>query len=121
MSYQHVETVEGEEHSMWCADTMQICPPEDNGPVICTELADVQSRENETLVTEFKDVFSGKPGQTNLTEHSINNMTANPVGQLPYRLPYAHRDLVKQMIDLMLKDGVIEPSTSDWASPIVLC
>eukprot|EP00731_Ephydatia_muelleri_P010145 Em0005g731a len=84
---------------------MEICPPENNGPVIFTELADVKSRENEALVTEFKDVFSGKPGQTNLTEHSINNMTANPVGQLPYRLPYAHRDLVKQMIDLMLKDG----------------
>eukprot|EP00731_Ephydatia_muelleri_P014418 Em0008g138a len=38
----------------------------------------------------------------------------------PYRLPYAHREWVKKEIEAMLKDGVVEPSMSDWASPIVL-
>ena len=40
--------------------------------------------------------------------------------QRPYRVPYSQRELVKQELDRMLKAKVIRPSTSPWASPIVL-
>ena len=33
---------------------------------------------------------------------------------------YAHREAVRQEIDDMLKAGIIEPSTSEWSSRIVL-
>ena len=37
----------------------------------------------------------------------------------PYRLPHTYRDLVEKEIKEMLAAGVIEPSSSEWASPIV--
>ena len=40
--------------------------------------------------------------------------------QRPYRLPHAYWEEVKQELKAMLAEGVIEPSQSDWASPIVL-
>ena len=40
--------------------------------------------------------------------------------QKPYRIPYSQREVVKQELDQMLKAKVIKPSTSPWASPIVL-
>ena len=39
---------------------------------------------------------------------------------LPYRLPQAFRESVWEEIQMMLKNDIIEPSTSDWASAIVL-
>ena len=35
-------------------------------------------------------------------------------------MPYAQRDVVMQELDRMLQAKVIRPSTSPWASPIVL-
>ena len=41
--------------------------------------------------------------------------------QLPIvRIPYSHREMVKRELNEMLASGVIRPSTSPWASPIVL-
>ena len=36
------------------------------------------------------------------------------------RLPYHRRDEVRKLLDSMLSRGVIEPSSSPWAAPIVL-
>ena len=40
--------------------------------------------------------------------------------QPPYRLPHAYRDEVLKELAEMEKEGVIEPSMSEWASPMVL-
>ena len=40
--------------------------------------------------------------------------------QHPYRLPHAHKDVVQQELKEMLAERIVEPSTSDWAAPIVL-
>ena len=38
----------------------------------------------------------------------------------PYRLPQAYRKAVKDELDEMLDNGIIEPSRSEWSFPIVL-
>ena len=43
-----------------------------------------------------------------------------PVRQKSYRIPYSKREVVREELDHMLQNGVIQPSTSPWASPIVL-
>ncbi|CAG2185025.1 unnamed protein product [Mytilus edulis] len=46
--------------------------------------------------------------------------TDKPVYKKPYPLPYARRNKVKVEVEKMLKSGIIEPSTSPYAAPVVL-
>jgi hypothetical protein len=75
------------------------------------------------LLTEFKDVFStgdGDLGKTGAVKHHINTGTAPPIRQKPRRLAPAMQAEADKQIKDMLKRGIIEPSQSPWASPIVL-
>ena len=68
------------------------------------------------------DVFSG-PGQRigrhpNLEIHL--ETTGPPIKQRAYRIPFMKREALSQKIDEYLKQGIIEPSNSPWASPVVL-
>ena len=54
-----------------------------------------------------------------MVTHSIYVEEAVPIRQRAYRVPYSQRDLVQKEIAGMLADGVIRPSKSPWASPIV--
>ena len=69
---------------------------------------------------ETPSVFQSKPGRTTIVQHSIHVGDAAPIRQRPYRIPYSRREMVKRELDEMLASGVIRPSTSPWASPIVL-
>ena len=64
-------------------------------------------------------MFQTLPGHTSLTEHHIITEQAQPVCQAPYRIPHAFREEVNHELKEMLRHGVIEHSTSDWASPMV--
>ena len=75
------------------------------------------------LLGKYESAFSKDEwdiGLTHLTEHPISTGDAAPVKQRPRRLPLAHADHEKKAIEDLIKKGVIEKSTSPWASPIVL-
>ena len=72
------------------------------------------------VISDFADVFNTRPGWTTLAEHRIETGQAPPVRLPPYRLPHAYKDLVARELKEMEESGIIEPSTSEWASPIVL-
>ena len=72
------------------------------------------------VVREFASVFSEVPGRTSAAEHVILVGDGVPIRQKPYRVPYSRRGQVKLEIQKMLDAKVIRPSTSPWASPIVL-
>ena len=71
----------------------------------------------ELVLGKFASVMSDKPGRTSLYEHRIETDNAKPVRSPPYRLPHAYRE--RELID-MEQGGIIEPTCSDWASPIVV-
>ncbi|MCG8112252.1 MAG: reverse transcriptase, partial [Candidatus Thiodiazotropha taylori] len=76
-----------------------------------------------TLLLKFQDSFSKNEwdlGLTHLTAHPINTGSAEPVKQPPRRVPLAYADAEKQAIEDLKAKGVIRPSVSPWASPIVL-
>ena len=50
----------------------------------------------------------------------IDTGNSPPIKQRPWRLPFVHREEAKRQIKDMLTQGVIEPSTNPWSSPIVL-
>ena len=78
-----------------------------------------QNADLESLLAEFDDVFSDKPGRTTLAEHEIHTADAPPIRQAPYRIPHAYRDTVRNELHRLVADDIIEPSSSPWASPIV--
>ena len=89
-------------------------------PVIDEQLEKNQHTQLQELLTEFKDILSNQPGKTNVTEHTIETGDAHPIRLQPYRLPYAYTDKVRQELKDMEESGIIEPSASNWAAPIVL-
>ena len=75
------------------------------------------------LLREYQDIFiqEGQPlGRTRLVEHEIDTGEARPIKQRPRREPLGMQDVVKKEIHDMLDKDVIEPSSSAWASPVVL-
>ena len=75
------------------------------------------------LVFEFANLFaldSSELGHTSTVTHRIDTGEHPPVKQAPRRVPFALREKVCQLVREMLEQGVIKPSSSPWASPIVL-
>jgi hypothetical protein len=82
-----------------------------------------QKEQLRLLLNEFADVFSAGShdlGRTTMVKHKINTSDANPIRQPPRRLPRLKKAEAASAIDDMLKQGIIEPSSSPWAAPIVL-
>ena len=92
----------------------------DEKPKVSDQLTNDQSEDLKMLITEFPEVWSGTPSKTDKMEHNIMTGTAKPIRLPAYRLPHAYRDEVKKELDEMLRNGVIEPSNSEWSAPIVL-
>ncbi|XP_076467207.1 uncharacterized protein LOC143298275 [Babylonia areolata] len=113
---------EGEECSVR-SDDIPLIPLEATEGVddVVIETEDPEFAEQlRVLVEEFDDVFTDLPTCTMLEECRINLWTDVPVRCKPYPVPFSQREVVEKEIDAMLKLGVIEPSTSSYASPTVL-
>ena len=76
-----------------------------------------------SLVLEFADLFaldSSELGRTSVVTHRINTGDHSPMKQPPRRIPFSLREKVCELTQEILDHGVIQPSSSPWASPIVL-
>ena len=65
-------------------------------------------------------MFSGKLGRLEGVEHDIDVQGHAPITQSYYRMAPDKVEVLKAEIDQMLELGVIQPSQSPWASPIIL-
>ena len=86
-------------------------------------LDQTEHREVHQLLCEFADIFSTGPhdlGCTDLVKHRINTGEAPPIRQPLRRLPLVKREEAERVVQEMHEQGVVEPSASPWASPIVL-
>ena len=96
---------------------------ESMSPTHTNPTSNIPNSEYADVIAWNQDVFyeDGKPfGQCPLTEVTIDTGSHPPIRQRPYRTPLAKRKVIDDCIDQMLKDGVIEPSNSPWASPVCL-
>ncbi|XP_069502965.1 uncharacterized protein [Ambystoma mexicanum] len=84
------------------------------------ELTVLQKSELSHLLQDFDDVFSSLPGRTSLTYHRIETKPGSIVRLRPYRIPESKVKAINQEVQEMLDLGIIEPSFSDWSSPVVL-
>ena len=77
----------------------------------------------EGLLHECQDGFAKSKDDLSTTdadEHGMTMVSPENVKLGPRRLPLAKRQALKCELDRLLKLGVIEPSKSSWASPIVM-
>ena len=58
-------------------------------------------------------------GRATSVKHDIVTGDATPVKQ-PLRMPVSRREEAFKAIEDMEKQGIVEPSTSPWSSPVVL-
>ena len=73
------------------------------------------------LLQDFEGMWSGRLGTIKAAKHRIDlEEGAQPVYQPPYRAGHRARGIEKAEIGRMLQEGVIEPASSEWASPVVL-
>ncbi|XP_058888002.1 uncharacterized protein LOC131738165 isoform X1 [Acipenser ruthenus] len=103
-------------------DDLGPCPetPSTRAISMGEQLVPDQQRELRKLIEEFSDVFSDVPGRTNLVEYDIISPPGVTVRERPYRIPESRRSGVRKEVRDMLELGVIEPSRSEWCSPIVI-
>lgn len=59
-------------------------------------------------------------GRTAVLQHQIYTHHQIPIKQRPYRVSPAKQAIVNQQLREMLDAGIVEPSQSGWASPVVL-
>ena len=75
------------------------------------------------FLIQHEDVFaldSSELGSTDIVTHSIDTGDQPPIRQPVRRTPFALRSKVDEMVKEMMEQGVVQPSHSPWASPIVL-
>jgi len=73
------------------------------------------------LLEKHRALWSGHLGSIKATERLIELKPGyKPVRLNPHRMGPRTRELIKAQVDRMLKLEVIEPSQSEWASPVVL-
>jgi len=89
---------------------------------VMTDYTQSQKEQLVDLLYNNRDLFTSDicklPG-TDLIKHTIDTGTATPIRQRPYRHSPEARKEIDRQVDKMLESGIIEESTSPWASPVV--
>jgi hypothetical protein len=88
------------------------------------DLAHLLTQQRETvfqLLAKHRKMWDGRLGRVNATTHRIDLVPgAKPVHSQPYRPGPRASEAESAEVQRMLKAGVIEPASSEWASPVVL-
>src|ERR1043165_2958402 len=76
------------------------------------------------LIEKYKGVCaisSTKLGNTNVVKHTVNTGDHEPINQRQYRVKSLEKKkLIKEEVEKMLRDKIIQKSQGPWASPIVI-
>ncbi|CAM4574270.1 unnamed protein product [Lepidochelys olivacea] len=83
-------------------------------------LGRIQRQQIQELCTSYAPTFSATPGLTERAYHPIDTGNAHPIRVHPYRVSPQAKTAIEREIQDMLQMGVIRPSESAWASPVVL-
>ncbi len=79
-----------------------------------------QKRQLEGLMLDWPTVCTDILGQTNLIRHRINTIDEIPVRKKAYPVSVNKQKFMDEEVASMLDKGIIRPSVSPWAAPVVL-
>ena len=109
-----IKTVREEGYGFW----IQFCTLQDNQqqqPEVPTEV--------QTVLEQFEQVFHPLPGlpPTRNRDHAITLKEGADIPNIrPYRYPHYQKTEIEKLVREMLESGIIRPSISPYASPIIL-
>ena len=81
--------------------------------------SEMQQKQLDQVLERFSEVFSDKPGRTDVTSLCINTGDHKPSRSPPYRIPPRWMDDIRKQIDQLVDLGIVRPSTSPWSSSVV--
>ena len=87
------------------------------------KLTQAEQEQLYAVLLDYADVFAVDAddlGKTDKLQHTINTGSTLRIRQPPRRVPAAQRDEVRKLLNEMEQKGIIQPSKSPWASPVVL-
>ena len=82
------------------------------------DLTPLQKIAVQKLLLQNKELFGEKKGLTSLISHTIENSSV--IFSKPRKLSMAEHNQADKLTATMLKDGVIQPSSSPYISPILM-
>lgn len=88
-----------------------------------SEIPEQKREEFKQLISDYTDVFapnSYEIGKTDYIKHQIDTQGHGPIRKRAYRTPFKLQEEMKKHIQEMLKAGIIRPSCSPWAAPVLL-
>ena len=86
-------------------------------------LADVEPTIQPTIqevLSHYTDVVTNGPGTTNVVQARIDMEEGGLVCLPPYRIPETKREQVKQELDKLVAQRILEKQESRWSSPMVI-
>lgn len=78
-----------------------------------------QKTEIGNLLITNRELFSNKPGLTDVYVHKIEMAYPQAFVQKTYPVPFAHREAVRKQIEKMVEWGVIERAPTQYINPLV--
>ncbi len=90
---------------------------------LTAHISDNKQREQITnILWKYGKLFdTRKSSKINITlQNAIDTGTHRPIHTPPYRKSNKDQEILQQETDKLLRDGIIEHSTSPWSSPVVL-
>ena len=124
----HVQTVlDSDINDMWETDADNVCSMEPVSDIsVDIDNSNITQPDRSALLTflrENRQAFAkdkSELGSSSVVTHTIDTQGAKAVSQRFYRSSPDKRAEIDRQIEENLELGLIEPSTSEWRSPVVL-
>jgi len=84
------------------------------------KLSASQQGKLEKFISQYPDMLNEELGLTRLMEYEIQLLDNTSVRLAPYRLAPPKIHYLREHIKRLLREGVIEPSFSNYSSPMFL-
>ncbi|TPX32853.1 hypothetical protein SmJEL517_g04106 [Synchytrium microbalum] len=87
-----------------------------------TRLAEDQCQQLKDLLFKYRRAFASNPDKPpmSLGTHQIDVASNRPIKTAPYRVPHDKRQYIKDRVQELLKNNIVQESRSPWSSPVVL-
>ena len=79
-----------------------------------------QRDQLQKMLKEFPERITKESGKMTKDKHRILTNDQRPIRQRPYRIPLALREEFTKELKELLEAGIVEESSSEWSSPMVI-